>query len=393
MVDITENNNLWLVLRNVCYHDENYPNHIKTRELTYLKKNIIDPSHLKYKHKKLIYGETILKLHETQLYDDHYIIVEDDYDDSIVDIVNLKENVEIKSIRYDFTSKTSKKIHIDILMAIYTYNNNTNRYSLTENLFKHYKNIQKYFSKYAIFTFTIIGSELDISKNLATKYFGEDCYFEFDQELPIYKSEPNFYRMLHDKINFGFNKSYEKKSDIIMWIGSNDYICFNFFKQILEEYNPNLPQVYNISNFFRGRNALYYCYYDNNKILKKDSYWHNGYEEYCNRDRFKYSAPMACVNRQAINLHPEILQIWNCDEGFNLEFFDIKGDVQLVYTKNLFCLNIKTISDNEQLHPFDHLKELNKYNILDNDILSVKFLYIFYSELNYFNNLLNNSNS
>ena len=56
-------------------------------------------------------------------------------------------------------------------MAIYTYNKDIHKYNLTEKNFKHYKNIEEKFKDLAKFTFTIVGSEKDISRRFNNKIF------------------------------------------------------------------------------------------------------------------------------------------------------------------------------------------------------------------------------
>ena len=119
-------------------------------------------------------------------------------------------------------------IKINIFLAIYTYNNDIHRYTLTEKIFKHYKNIQDKFKDLAEFSFTILGSENEISKNLTLKYFKSEEYFEFDQNHKSFKND--FYKMLGTKINTGMKISEQSKADILLWAGSNDYICFDFFE-------------------------------------------------------------------------------------------------------------------------------------------------------------------
>ena len=77
-------------------------------------------------------------------------------------------------------------VTINIFIAIYTYNKDIHRYKLTEKIFKHYKNIEDKFKDLAKFTFTIVGSENNLSRDLTLKYFKPEEYFEFQQNAVLW---------------------------------------------------------------------------------------------------------------------------------------------------------------------------------------------------------------
>ena len=74
----------------------------------------------------------------------------------------------------------------------------------------HAFNIKQKFCDIAYITFTLIGSEKNISRDLALQFFKENDYFEFDQ-TPYNKQVLN---MLTDKFKYGYKKSIEKKPNI-----------------------------------------------------------------------------------------------------------------------------------------------------------------------------------
>jgi hypothetical protein len=285
-------------------------------------------------------------------------------------------------------------IKINIFLAIYTYDKDIHRYTLTEKIFKHYKNIADLFKDSAVFSFTILGSEGDISKNLALKYFKEEEYFEFDQKNPIFSND--FYVMLHAKINKGMNISALTNADILFWAGSNDYICYDFFSQIIEYYNPENPQIYGIDNFKNGNNAVYFCYYDgisykNNDICLTSGnpntyYWWNGESNYFNREKFHYCGGIVGINRKCINMHPDILNFWNHDEGQVEEYILSKPNVDKFLSKNLFYMNVKTVGETE-INPLSILRESNKNDILNFYNFTQEFKDRFIKEFRDFNYL------
>jgi hypothetical protein len=286
-------------------------------------------------------------------------------------------------------------IKINIFLAIYTYNNDIHRYTLTEKIFKHYKNIVEKFKDKAIFTFTIFGSENDISKNLTLRYFKSNSYVEFDQNHKSFKGD--FYKMLGKKINQGINLSVKNDTDIVLWAGSNDYICFDFFEQIINYYNPEKPQIYGIDNYTNGKNAVFLTHYDGNRCVnkslcltshKKMSYWWDGISDYDGRKKYKYSGGIIGINKKCLSLYPDILSVWGFDEGAIEEYILKKPQIDKFTSKNIFYMNIKTLS-NTEITSFNTLKNFNKNNMLNFKDFSDEFKEKFIKEFDYFVDLHN----
>ena len=78
-----------------------------------------------------------------------------------------------------------------------------------------------------MFSFVLVGSEKNVSKDLALRYFNEEEYFEFDQTDP--KFNRNIFTILDAKIRYGMEMSLMNNADIYLLMGSNDYICYDFF--------------------------------------------------------------------------------------------------------------------------------------------------------------------
>jgi hypothetical protein len=280
-------------------------------------------------------------------------------------------------------------IKINILLAIYTYNNDIHRTNLTEKIFKHYMNIVEKFKDEIEFSFTILGSENDTSKMLSLKYFKFYEYIEYDQKSAIFGDD--FYKMLACKIRYGMNVSKQKNTDIIFWGGSNDYICFDFFRQIIDYYNPKKPQIYGIDNYKNGNNAVFMTHYDGNKNIKfgndtELTYWWDGVSDYCGRQKYNYCGGIIGVNKQCCDMYPDILLNWNFDEGQVEEYILKKPNIDKFNSKNLFWMNIKTLNQTE-ITPFEILKKYNEKNILNFNYFSKEFKKKYIAEFNYFNKL------
>ena len=285
-------------------------------------------------------------------------------------------------------------ITIRVFIPIYTYNKDIHKYNLTEKIFKHYKKVEEKFKERAIFKYVILGSEMDISRDLTLKYFKEEEYFEFKQN-----PSEGIYSVLTEKINYGFRILIEKISDIYLVAGSNDYICYDFFEQVLNDYNPLKPQLYGIDNFKNGKNAVFFCHYDgeldiNNKekcieddiTNNKVSYWWDGISAYCNREKYNYCGGIIGINNIGVRTYPEITTKMNRDEGA-MEYMILNyPDIHKFNSKELFYMNIKVCSNNDVTH-YDKLLEYNKHNLLWFDELPDKLKRNFLIEFNMFINL------
>lgn len=257
-------------------------------------------------------------------------------------------------------------IHIDIFIAIYHYNDKSSiRYEVTEKNFKHYINIKNKFADRAKFTFTIVGSEKEHSKELTLKYFNEDEYFEFDQEDSKY--ENNFWAMFTAKLKYGMKQSSSKNADICLWVGSNDIFNFDFFEQIINYYNPNKPQVYGIDNFYNGNNAICFFIYNKQFVdITNDNdpniFWWDGVSDYCGRKRFKYAAGGIGINKKLYNNH-NIIDRWHYDEGLVEEMCLKIPEIDKFQSNKVFYFNIK-FNGKLELTSFEKLRHNSHHNII-----------------------------
>ena len=238
----------------------------------------------------------------------------------------------------------NSKLHIDITIPFYNHNGDIHRTNLTRKIFKHYSIIRDNIKDKCNMTFTLVGSEGEISKKLALDYFNNEEYFEFDQTKYY-----DFWDMLWKKFNFCFSTSQNKNSAIIFLAGSNDYIPIDFFIQVINFYNPSLPQVYGIDNYNNGKNAVYFAKFDvySNMLIDNNSIWWNGVSNYCNRDKYLYCGGIVGFNKKIFDINPNIISKFGFDEGLiEEELLKING-IQKFYSKEIFYFNIKTISNND----------------------------------------------
>ena len=319
----------------------------------------------------------------------------------------LNGNVHIRNHFFDFQQK---KMKFNIVMAIYTFGVNTSRYHITEKIFKHYKIIQDRFQKYVTFSFTIIGSEKEVSRSLTLKYFSVDSYYELDQNAtspdPEYIPDlkiPKEYEIIRKKVNFGMKTAFHKDDcyDIIFWVGSNDYISLNFWRQVIEDYNPKVLKWYGLGTYFFGRNVAFYTEFDGKNLQDRNhsnTFFHNG--KMPRYTGYRYIGPVNGITRTALKKHNQILKFWNHDEG-DIERFvfrqnekiasnDSSSLIHAFSSSECFTMNIKMRESGQDATPFHHLKNLFtmkcNYRITEIDgLLSPLFWSNFDQEYTYFN--------
>lgn len=263
------------------------------------------------------------------------------------------------------------EVKINIFLPIYLHGGSIHRTRLTAIIFQHYKNIQELFKSRSTISFTILGSEGKLSKDLALTYFKEEEYFEFDQDLRNFKND--FLFMLGEKYKTGLKIASKTNADIILLAGSNDYICYDFYDQIISYYNNKNPQLYGIDNYKNGGNVVNFVFYDGlkNVLLHDDGYWWNGKSNYCGRARFHYCGATIGVNRACYVTYPDVLENINFDEGQIEEYILKKPNMDKFTSNNCYYFNIKT-PDNKEITSFSQLKKLNEVNILLYKKISIK---------------------
>lgn len=302
----------------------------------------------------------------------------------------FKNNNLVKYKNINFINK-KKKIKIDIIILLYFYQKKGDRYYFQHKIFQHFKNLEIIFSDYIDFSYSIIGSENNLSKEISLNYFKEEEYFEFYQDTNI-----NFCNMLFQKVNYSLKQSYKKNVDIHLWVGSNDYLCINFFKQIIEQFNDQHLML-GISNYYNGENACHYIQYDTDRFIDKDNYLHDGIHNYCKRKKYKFIGGTIGITHKTLSLYPNILKEWHFDEGKNENIIlnnnnkyklekNNKNYIHIIKTYQCFFINTKFINDNE-ITNFEVLKKLNKKNVLERSNISKNFIEILNSELEYLKNL------
>lgn len=280
-----------------------------------------------------------------------------------LDYIKNNKIIPNNLIKNKYIDYSTNKLKIDIIILIYFYEKKNQRYYFQDFIFNYWNQLKKIFSNYIDFSFTIVGSEKNLSQSLSNKYFKKYEYYEFYQD-PKLKT----LNMLTNKINYAFKKSYEKNVDLLLWFGSNDYVCAHYFTNILEKYNNGFQQ-YGITDFFNGNNFCLYIELKNFIFNLDNFYIHNGIHNYCHRKKYKYIGGTHGYSKKILDKFPEILDKITCDEGANeylvtklIEKYP-KLNINSMKTNDCFFFNVKF--GNDEIHSFEILKKLNKNNILD----------------------------
>lgn len=243
------------------------------------------------------------------------------------------------------------KVYIDIFIPFFTYYNDVHRYNLTRVIFRHMVNVRNNLSHKAVFSFTLLGSEGERSRGLAAEFFPATDYYEFNQNDNIFKNKDFFY-MLDYKVKTGMLVAHSKLPDIILWMGSNDYVPLKVFDDIVNFYNGgplHALQMYGIDNAYAGENASFCCKYDGNKKhlnIYSDAFWWNGVSPHP-RDKYRFCGGIIGFNREAYMKYPDLVTNWCFDEGEDEEYMKRKGDINKMTTTGNYFVNIKMASHKE----------------------------------------------
>ena len=80
--------------------------------------------------------------------------------------------------------------------------------------------------------------------------------------------------MLNHKLGIAITKSFEKKCNLSVITGSNDFYSKDFFVQIAEKYYPNIEQVFTLhnSNALEGTAKTFRIQCINDKLLNNNNF-------------------------------------------------------------------------------------------------------------------------
>jgi len=238
--------------------------------------------------------------------------------------------------------KTMDLIHIDIFIPIF------GRHNLTKKILKHYSNVKKTFSDRAFITFTIVGSEDIVSKQLVSDTLGIENYYEFTQLNNISKLD-----MLAEKYKFGRIISLAKTPDVAFLAGSNDFIPYLFFEGVITNFSPIIPQVYGIGSREFSNSLVMISKYDdcNNRmsdIPDERFLWDGIYRH--NSDNHNFCGGIIGINKISY-LKDGMASFWHWNEG-TIEKLCCNFDITPIKIPNIYYFNPKHPND---INPWEFL--------------------------------------
>jgi hypothetical protein len=153
----------------------------------------------------------------------------------------------LKCVNNDTIEKNNDtKLHLVYTMPF--YDKNKQKEEITLKQLKYYKYIQNVLINIAVMDFVFVGSEKEKSKKLVLQAgFSETEYYEFDQ-TPYQK---NVLKIIENKYLFGLDTAIKKypSLDVLLMSGSSDFTPLCFFKNLIKNYDKNIPSIYGINGF------------------------------------------------------------------------------------------------------------------------------------------------
>jgi hypothetical protein len=214
------------------------------------------------------------------------------------------------------------------------------RYELTRKILEQYKYISLAVKDRATVSFTLLGSP-DEKYIVDETQFINYTYHNFNQSLSEY--DDDFWKMLACKINTGMKLAIKSNPDIVLWVGSNDYVSLHFYNQIISEYSPTVKQTYGVSQHVHSRNVILITNHHYKTDEFKDNFYWDGNQR-ASRASLTYCGIVLGMNSLLYNTHPDVMDIWNHDEGAYEKFMFTKPDVVPFIGNEIFAINPKSPS-------------------------------------------------
>jgi hypothetical protein len=246
---------------------------------------------------------------------------------------------------------------IDLFVPIYFSNSQDLRYFVTKKMFMYLRKVRDILGSESIsLSFTIVGSNGDLSFDLFRDQLNgeEDVYLEFTQtyrpSLYAYSKDQNFRKMLTQKFRGGWEASIKKGKDISMLLGSNDFVCLDFFRQVAQNFDSGKKQMYGLSK--SGKNIQNYCLFyqlsPERKSLTSSTLacvWDMSYPDRARKVALGYGGGCIGFNKKLYSQNR--LRSTILENPWNEVTMEIKmpKEVEKTVSRDVFYLNVKTDND------------------------------------------------
>lgn len=258
---------------------------------------------------------------------------------------------------------------IDLMIPIY-YKTEL-RKKITILLLKYLSHIYNELKENSIIiSLTVVGQEeykkeieeyLTFNKDNIFVIFNQNNY-KINYNLSFYRNKI-FQEMLHNKIKKGLKVSFTKEKYFSCFMGSNDFICVDWFLSLKNTYTLNNKQIIGIHKSINNIKNYAFFYklglVEKIKNLKEKKIWNGVYRDnmYKKKGNFFYFGGIIGFNKLTFNEILNIDDLWN---EIRIEVKCIKNKYKIIENNNCFYLSIKSDQDLSTTGGIDFFK--NKIN-------------------------------
>lgn len=248
-----------------------------------------------------------------------------------------------------------KIISINFLIPIFLIDTYSEKYKITELSFKYYVYLKNLFINKINMSFTILGSEKKLSKDLVLKYFDENSYIEYDQGNINYLNRVSYDTLntvVGNKISFGFEKAKEKNNDLIVFIKSNHFISQEWLDYLLNNFDETKNEFYVFpkeSNVF----VITSITSDNSVNIEETYLWDFRHMNPTN----KLEACLIVIPKKIYNIY-KMNPICLTEASIYNELINLGTVSHLYKNTNFHLFNIKAIDEKQNITPLLYIIEL-----------------------------------
>jgi hypothetical protein len=267
------------------------------------------------------------------------------------------------------------KLKIVLTMCFFD-NNNNNKTKITKLMMKYYLFLRNHLKDQINIKYLLVGSEKNKSKDLVLNLgFEKDEYIEYKQQN-ISKLD-----IIERKYLFAWETAMKlyPDLDILLTNGSSDFICINYFENLIKNFKYNEPQIYGINNFN-----------NNGSVYLLNNNFDNIYQLNSIKNKFINSTTFIGgiygFNKRLLNNLNNKLILPKGNE-YKLEEYCLKNGNAVIYFNSNFFINFKI--DKSDYTSFKTINKCYKPTRLDKNIIKEHIhFFSFYSFLkDLYNNL------
>jgi len=143
---------------------------------------------------------------------------------------------------------------VKFLLPIYVVRPTSEKYIITEKQFKYIKHLQKVLAGKIDISILVVGSELELSKDLTLKYFDETSYIEVPQRIDYFSSvtKADWTKLVEElthKCLVAYIHAKTMNPDMILVMKSNHFIPYEWIEEVVahDKMNTGVKNFYGMS--------------------------------------------------------------------------------------------------------------------------------------------------